>query len=226
MGRALLERALVVGQRLGLTRRGTPTGRAATAALLVASGQVGYTPPVNEPAEDDDVIAQRRREVRSRAEDPTWRRGLIRSSGDGGTSLSPPSLPEHGDAWGDRHWSSRSLHRLGEVTSHAGAGLVAAAAVLVWLGVGVAVGFPDWWETVLYSSSASVTLVMVFAIQHTQTRQQSATQRKLDELVRAQPAADDSVIAVEEAPDDELEARATLNLADRRRAAGGEPPSR
>lgn len=66
--------------------------------------------------------------------------------------------------------------------------------------------------------SSSVTLVMVFAIQHTQTRQQSATQRKLDELLRALPAADRRLIAVEEAPDAELEALAELNLADRDQA--------
>jgi low affinity Fe/Cu permease len=104
---------------------------------------------------------------------------------------------------------------VGELTAHAGAGVLAAAAVVGWVGVGLVTDFPDWWETVLYATSSSVTLVMVFAIQHTQTRQESATQRKLDELLRSQPSADDSLIAVEEAPDDELEARADLNLADR-----------
>jgi len=64
---------------------------------------------------------------------------------------------------------------------------------------------------------------MVFAIQHTQARQQSATQRKLDELLRAQPLADNRIIAVEEAPDAELEALADLNLADREQAEGPLP---
>jgi len=54
---------------------------------------------------------------------------------------------------------------------------------------------------------------MVFAIQHTQARQESATQRKLDELLRALPAADNRLIAVEQGPDAELEA-----LIDRDRA--------
>ena len=39
------------------------------------------------------------------------------------------------------------------------------------------------------------------------------------ELLRAQPRADDSLTAVEEAPDHELEARATMDLADREDAA-------
>ena len=75
----------------------------------------------------------------------------------------------------------------------------------------------------LYSVSTSITLVMVFAIQHTQARQQSATQRKLDELLRAQPLADNRIIAVEEAPDAELEALADLNQADREQAEGPLP---
>ena len=73
-------------------------------------------------------------------------------------------------------------------------------------------------ETVLYSTSASVTLVMVFAIQHTQSRQQLTTQRKLDELLRTQPAADDHLIGAEDAPDEELQALADLNMADRENA--------
>jgi low affinity Fe/Cu permease len=46
----------------------------------------------------------------------------------------------------------------------------------------------------------AVTLVMVFAIQHTQGREQAATQRKLDELIRALPGADESLMMLEEAP--------------------------
>ena len=117
-----------------------------------------------------------------------------------------------------RQRGSRLLHRLGDLTAHAGAGVLAAAGVVGWLIVGLAVGFSAWWVTVLDVVSASVTLVMVFAIQHTQARQQSATQRKLDELLRALPSADDRLIAVEEAPDAELEALADLNLADREAA--------
>jgi len=83
------------------------------------------------------------------------------------------------EAWFERKWSSRALHRLGELTSHAGAGLAAVSAVLLWLGVGWVKSFPAWWEATLYATSSSITLVMVFAIQHTQARQQAAIQRKL-----------------------------------------------
>jgi len=49
-------------------------------------------------------------------------------------------------------------------------------------------------------SISSITLVMVFAIQHTQGREQAATQRKLDELIRALPGADEALMMLEEAP--------------------------
>ncbi len=95
------------------------------------------------------------------------------------------------------------------------AGIVAAVLVVVWALVGLVVGFPAWWATTLYSVTASVTFVMVFVIQHTQERQTSATQRKLDELIRSSVSADDGLIAVEEAGDQHLQALADLNLADR-----------
>jgi len=117
--------------------------------------------------------------------------------------------------WQSRSRPSRALHRMGQVSAHAGAGLVAAGFVCVWLTLGIATGFPSWWETVLYATSASVTLVMVFVLQHMQSRLESATQRKLDELLRAVPRADERLIAVEEAADAELEALSDLNRADR-----------
>jgi len=149
----------------------------------------------------DDVVVDRRswvdEQVRAGADAGSRRRSDTRRAG-----------PQHPRG-------SLALHRLGRFSSHSGAGLAAAAFVLVWLVVGGIAGFPDWWETVLYSTSAAVTLVMVFAIQHTQSRQQLATQRKLDELLRAVPTADDHLIASEGATYEELQARGDLNTADR-----------
>jgi len=170
------------------------------------------------PTRSDDVVAHRRQWVDRRMQQRPalgWRRGQIRASdGDDHGRFGLHVDPHHRH----RTRSSRILHRVGDISAHAGAGLVAAAFVAVWVTVGAIAGFPHWWETVLYSVSASVTLVMVFAIQHTQSRQQRATQRKLDELLRTQPAADDHLIAAEDAPDEELQALADLNMADREHA--------
>lgn len=101
------------------------------------------------------------------------------------------------------------------------AGLIVTVMVLGWVAVGVVAGFPAWWATTLYVTSSSTTLIMVFAIQHTQSRQQMATQRKLDELVRCLPQADNRLIAAESASDEELEAFGELNANDREGAATG-----
>ncbi len=101
--------------------------------------------------------------------------------------------------------SSNLLHHAGETVANAFAGLIAAAAAAAWLVVGAATGFPSWWQVALYSSTAMVTFVMVFVIQHTQSKQIVALQRKLDELIRASRRADNSLISVEEAPETELQ---------------------
>ena len=128
--------------------------------------------------------------------------------------------PVHDSAWEQRHWTSRVLHRLGDIAARSTAGVLAALFVVAWAVVGLALGYPSWWLTVLYSVTGSVTFVMVFVIQHTQERQTLATQRKLDELIRSSDSADDALIAVEEAGDEMLHALNHRDLADRAAAAG------
>ena len=129
----------------------------------------------------------------------------------------------HATEWELRHWSSRLLHRVGESTAHAWFGIIAALIVVAWAAVGLLVGFPGWWQTALYSVAGSVTVVMVFVIQHTQQRQTAATQRKLDELLRSSEAADSTVIAVEEAADDDLEQLTRMHVAEREQAQEAAP---
>jgi low affinity Fe/Cu permease len=108
--------------------------------------------------------------------------------------------------WGARHWTSRALQQFGEIAAHSRTGIIAAATAIGWGAVGAVTKFPTWWQTALYSTTASVTFVMVFVLQHTAARQTAAMQRKLDELVRAVAKADDGLIAIEEAVDEDLQA--------------------
>lgn len=121
-----------------------------------------------------------------------------------------------------RHWTSRFLHTVGAASAHSSAGVVIAAVIVAWTIFGVVIAFPNWWDNALYIASSVITLVMVFAIQHTQARQQAATQRKLDELLLSQPRADDRLVAVEESPDGVLERLTAANIAQRERALRGE----
>ncbi len=128
-----------------------------------------------------------------------------------GSSVASAHLPE----WRERHWTSRILHRVGEIVGHSAAGILAASLIVGWLLVGFASRFASWWHNTLFGVTGSVTFVMVFVIQHTQEHRTLATQRKLDELIRSSERADDTLIAVEEADDEHLQALADLNLSDR-----------
>jgi low affinity Fe/Cu permease len=95
---------------------------------------------------------------------------------------------------------------MGAAASQAWAGGVVFGVALAWVVVGAVTGFKSPWLGILSSVTSIVTVVMLFAIQHMQNRDQQVVQRKLDEILRAVPQADNQLIALEEAPDEEIEA--------------------
>src|SRR5580700_5082069 len=96
--------------------------------------------------------------------------------------------------------TSRFLYRIDHHSSRPSASVVVVVLLLCLLIVGVMLGFPSGWVIGSEVGMSSVTLVMVFTIQHTQGREQAASQRKLDELIRASPGANESLMMLEEAP--------------------------
>ena len=123
-----------------------------------------------------------------------------------------------------RHPGSRVLHAVDRWAARPTLALGAVSAVVVWVLISAVFGFPARLETVFMTLAAATTLIMVFVIQHTQSRAQAATQRKLDEILRASPEADNSLITLEEAPDNELKA-ATDTYRDVRREVRRQPPA-
>ena len=99
---------------------------------------------------------------------------------------------------------SQVLHWVGEITSRASTAALVAAVMLVFIVILGIEGFPGNWEVGFATVSSTITLVMLFVIQHTQSRQQIALQLKLDELIRSSPQADDLLVKIEKAEDDEL----------------------
>jgi low affinity Fe/Cu permease len=95
---------------------------------------------------------------------------------------------------------SRTLYNIEHYTFLPAVALVATASVIGLVVAIVIGGFPGHWVAAFEISVSSLTLIMVFAIQHTQGREQAATQRKLDELIRAVPGANESLMMLEEAP--------------------------
>lgn len=111
------------------------------------------------------------------------------------TDLSPSKHPA----------GSRAVHRIqiwSAASSATGvAALVSTLAILAAIVTDQREQILIWFEAL----SAAVTLVMVFVLQHTQNRQQVALQLKLDELLRALPAADDQFIRLERAPQPQID---------------------
>jgi low affinity Fe/Cu permease len=119
---------------------------------------------------------------------------------------------------------SRLLSGLDRWASHPLLALILLVAAAAWLVFSAAVGFPSRLETIFQTLVAAVTLAMVFVIQHTQARQQAATQRKLDEILRALPGADNALLSLEHASDHELRSAGASHRAIRRAALNEDAP--
>lgn len=65
--------------------------------------------------------------------------------------------------------------------------------------------YSDTWQLVINTGTTIVTFLMLFLIQNTQNRDAQALQLKLDELIVATKGARNSVAAIEDAPEDQLE---------------------
>jgi low affinity Fe/Cu permease len=96
--------------------------------------------------------------------------------------------------------ASRVLYRIEHYSSMAGVTVTIVALLVALIAVGAGLGFRTGWVVGFEVTTSSITLLMVFVIQHTQGREQAATQRKLDELLRATPGAAESLMMLEEAP--------------------------
>lgn len=81
--------------------------------------------------------------------------------------------------------------------------LVGCLVVVFWIVI-VATGFDQDLQFAFGTVCAGVTVTMVFVLQHTQRREQTTVQLKLNEIVRALPRADDHLIGVEASSDGEL----------------------
>ncbi len=98
--------------------------------------------------------------------------------------------------------SSRWLYRVDHYSSLPGVAMVVVVLLLAAVVAGIALRFTSGWLTGFETGTSVVTLMMLFVIQHTQSREQAATQRKLDELLRASPEAESGLMMLEEASDE------------------------
>lgn len=103
-----------------------------------------------------------------------------------------------------RTMGSRWLYRVDHYSSLPVVATAVAALIVASFVVGIVLRFPSGWVIAFESGTSAITLAMVFVIQHTQSREQAATQRKLDELLRALPEAQTGLMMLEEASEERM----------------------
>jgi low affinity Fe/Cu permease len=103
-------------------------------------------------------------------------------------------------------WFADFANRASTFAGHYVTFLAAVGVILVWAVSGPFFGFSETWQLVINTGTTIVTFLMVFLIQNTQNRDALAVHLKLDELIHAMEAADDTLIRAEDETLEELEA--------------------
>jgi low affinity Fe/Cu permease len=101
-------------------------------------------------------------------------------------------------------WFSQAASATSRWTGKPSAFLGCCLIVVVWAVTGPIFHYSDTWQLVINTGTTIVTFLMVFLIQNTQNRDNSALQAKLDELIRASKAKNE-FIGIEHLSDEELD---------------------
>jgi len=100
---------------------------------------------------------------------------------------------------------SRFARFVSALTAHPVAFALALIGVMIWALLGPALHYSEIWQLWINTSTTILTFLMVFLLQHAQSRDTRALQLKLDELLRAVKGARNELIDLENVPEEELE---------------------
>lgn len=135
----------------------------------------------------------------------------------------PAPTPSPNQKQGAGHWfthfSSRAAHIAGTPWVFA----FALLSIVLWATLGPMLDYSEVWQLTVNTGTTIVTFLMVFLIQNTQNRDSVAMQIKLDELIRANRAAHNSLLDLEELTEEELEKFRTTYEKLAQKARGSRP---
>ena len=81
----------------------------------------------------------------------------------------------------------------------------ALALIVLWALLGPVFHYSDTWQLVVNTATTIITFLMIFLVQNTQNRDARAIHLKLDELIEHLQGARNSLIALEQMSDEELD---------------------
>jgi low affinity Fe/Cu permease len=83
--------------------------------------------------------------------------------------------------------------------------IIACVIILGWAATGPLFNYSDTWQLIINTGTTIITFLMVFLLQNTQSRDTAAIQLKLDELIRANENARNTMLSLEDLTEGQLD---------------------
>jgi low affinity Fe/Cu permease len=105
--------------------------------------------------------------------------------------------------WFNR-WFEKISTRVTRATGSPSAVLLAVLVILSWICTGPVFHYSDTWQLVINTGTTIVTFIMVFIIQHSQNKDTTAIQLKLNELIATNDKSSNRLVNIEDLSEEEL----------------------
>ena len=102
------------------------------------------------------------------------------------------------------HWFESVAAKITRASGSPAVVLIAILLVILWGASAPVFNFSDNWLWFINTATSLITFVMVFIIQHSQNKDTTAVQLKLNELLAANKSASNRMVNIEDATEEEL----------------------
>ena len=100
---------------------------------------------------------------------------------------------------------SRAAHWAAQQSGRAHTFVSACVVIVIWAVTGPIFDYSDTWQLIINTGTTIVTFLMVFLLQNTQNRDTVSIQLKLDELIRANEKARNTMLSLEDLSEEQLD---------------------